>query len=118
HHRRQPGGDDGERGGDRDAGRGDAARVADPAPGRTRPCTDRPQRLPRPAGPVARDRFTPAMADVWAVADLAISRSGASSCAELTACGVPSLLMPYPYHKDMHQRVNAEQLADTGAAVL
>lgn len=62
--------------------------------------------------------FTPAMADVWAVADLAISRSGASSCAELTACGVPSLLMPYPYHKDMHQRLNAKVLADVGAAVL
>jgi UDP-N-acetylglucosamine--N-acetylmuramyl-(pentapeptide) pyrophosphoryl-undecaprenol N-acetylglucosamine transferase len=62
--------------------------------------------------------FTPDMADVWAVSDLAISRSGASSCAELTACGVPSVLMPYPYHKDMHQRVNAEQLADAGAAVL
>jgi UDP-N-acetylglucosamine--N-acetylmuramyl-(pentapeptide) pyrophosphoryl-undecaprenol N-acetylglucosamine transferase len=62
--------------------------------------------------------FTPGMADVWAVADLCISRSGASSCAELTACGVPSLLMPYPYHKDMHQRANAKVLADAGAAVL
>ena len=62
--------------------------------------------------------FTPAMADVWAVADLCISRSGASSCAELTACGVPSLLMPYPYHKDMHQRANAKVLADAGAAIL
>jgi UDP-N-acetylglucosamine--N-acetylmuramyl-(pentapeptide) pyrophosphoryl-undecaprenol N-acetylglucosamine transferase len=62
--------------------------------------------------------FTPNMADVWAVADLAISRSGASSCAELTACGVPSILMPYPYHKDMHQRANAKVLADAGAAIL
>jgi UDP-N-acetylglucosamine--N-acetylmuramyl-(pentapeptide) pyrophosphoryl-undecaprenol N-acetylglucosamine transferase len=61
--------------------------------------------------------FTPAMADVWAVADLAISRSGASSCAELTACGVPSVLMPYPFHRDMHQRLNAQVLADAGAAV-
>ena len=62
--------------------------------------------------------FTPAMADVWAVADVCISRSGASSCAELTACGVPSLLMPYPFHKDMHQRANAKVLADAGAAIL
>ena len=62
--------------------------------------------------------FTPAMADVWAVADLCVSRSGASSCAELTACGVPSILMPYPFHKDMHQRANAKVLADAGAAVL
>jgi UDP-N-acetylglucosamine--N-acetylmuramyl-(pentapeptide) pyrophosphoryl-undecaprenol N-acetylglucosamine transferase len=62
--------------------------------------------------------FTPAMADVWAVADLAISRSGASSCAELTACGIPSILMPYPFHKDLHQRANAKILADAGAAVL
>jgi UDP-N-acetylglucosamine--N-acetylmuramyl-(pentapeptide) pyrophosphoryl-undecaprenol N-acetylglucosamine transferase len=62
--------------------------------------------------------FTPAMADVWAVADLAICRAGASSCAELTACGVASILMPYPYHKDMHQRANAKVLADSGAAVL
>ena len=62
--------------------------------------------------------FTPAMADVWAVADLVISRSGASSCAELTACGVPSILMPYPFHKDLHQRANAKVLADAGAAVL
>ncbi len=62
--------------------------------------------------------FTPAMADVWAVADIAISRSGASSCAELTACGVPSILLPYPYHKDMHQRANAQVLADAGAAIL
>lgn len=62
--------------------------------------------------------FTPAMSDVWAATDLAISRSGASSCAELTACGIPSVLMPYPYHKDMHQKVNAEQLVSAGGAVL
>ncbi len=62
--------------------------------------------------------FTPDMADVWSMADLAVSRSGASSCAELTACGVPSILMPYPFHKDLHQRANAKVLAEAGAAVL
>ena len=62
--------------------------------------------------------FTPDMADIWAVTDVAISRAGASSCAELTACGVPSILMPYPFHKDLHQRANAQALADAGAAIL
>jgi UDP-N-acetylglucosamine--N-acetylmuramyl-(pentapeptide) pyrophosphoryl-undecaprenol N-acetylglucosamine transferase len=62
--------------------------------------------------------FTPAMADVWAVADLAIARSGASTCAELTTCGVPSILMPYPFHKDMHQRANAKVLENANAAMI
>jgi UDP-N-acetylglucosamine--N-acetylmuramyl-(pentapeptide) pyrophosphoryl-undecaprenol N-acetylglucosamine transferase len=62
--------------------------------------------------------FTPAMADVWAVAELCVSRAGASSCAEMTACGVPSVLLPYPFHRDMHQRANGQVLADAGAAVL
>ncbi|MEM8873052.1 MAG: UDP-N-acetylglucosamine--N-acetylmuramyl-(pentapeptide) pyrophosphoryl-undecaprenol N-acetylglucosamine transferase [Planctomycetota bacterium] len=68
--------------------------------------------------PVRVVDFTPGMADVWSVADLAISRSGASSLAELTTLGVPSVLMPYPFHKDKHQTSNAKVLADAGAAVL
>jgi UDP-N-acetylglucosamine--N-acetylmuramyl-(pentapeptide) pyrophosphoryl-undecaprenol N-acetylglucosamine transferase len=62
--------------------------------------------------------FTPAMADVWAATDLVVSRAGASTCAELTTCGVPAILMPYPFHKDQHQRLNAKVLQDNGAAVL
>ena len=62
--------------------------------------------------------FTPNMADVWAVADVAVSRSGASSCHELLACGVPSVLMPYPFHKDRHQHANAAELEKVGAAVV
>lgn len=58
------------------------------------------------------------MASVWAVADLAIARAGASTCAELLACGVPSILLPYPYHRDQHQRHNAEELVQAEAAVL
>ena len=58
------------------------------------------------------------MASLWAVTDLAIARAGASTCAELTACGVPSILLPYPFHKDMHQRANALELVKAGAAVV
>jgi UDP-N-acetylglucosamine--N-acetylmuramyl-(pentapeptide) pyrophosphoryl-undecaprenol N-acetylglucosamine transferase len=58
------------------------------------------------------------MASVWAIADLAIGRAGASTCAELTACGVPSILMPYPFHKDMHQKANAMELMKAGAATI
>lgn len=62
--------------------------------------------------------FTPAMADVYAVADLMVSRSGGSTCAEIAACGIPSILLPYPFHKDMHQRANARELQTAGAAAL
>lgn len=62
--------------------------------------------------------FTADMHKVWAVADLTISRAGASSCAELTACGIPSILMPYPFHKDMHQLANAKVLEAGGAAYI
>ena len=58
------------------------------------------------------------MADVWAVADLAVCRSGASTCAELTTCGVPAVLVPYPYHKDQQQKLNAQVLQEAGAAVM
>jgi UDP-N-acetylglucosamine--N-acetylmuramyl-(pentapeptide) pyrophosphoryl-undecaprenol N-acetylglucosamine transferase len=58
------------------------------------------------------------MASVWAVADGAIGRAGASTCAELTACGVPSILIPYPFHKDLHQKANAMELVRAGAALI
>ena len=62
--------------------------------------------------------FTERMPEAMAVADLVISRAGASSLAEITAAGCPSILMPYPYHRDQHQRSNALVLADAGAAIL
>lgn len=49
-------------------------------------------------------------------ADLVVSRAGATTLAELTACGRPAVLVPLPTATDDHQRKNAEALAATGAA--
>lgn len=49
-------------------------------------------------------------------ADLVLSRSGASTVAELAAAGKPALLIPFPQAADDHQRHNAEVMAGAGAA--
>ncbi len=49
-------------------------------------------------------------------ATLAVSRSGASSLAELAALRVPAVLIPYPVAADDHQRHNARAFVETGAA--
>lgn len=51
-----------------------------------------------------------------AAADLAVFRAGAIGIAELTARGIPSVLVPYPYAAANHQECNARAIADAGAA--
>ncbi len=60
--------------------------------------------------------FIDDMAAAYAWADLVICRSGASTVSELAAVGLPSILIPYPYHKDQQQLLNAQWLAESGAA--
>lgn len=59
-----------------------------------------------------------AMEDAYAITDLALCRSGGSSLAELTALGIPSILVPYPHAVDDHQHYNALELVKSGAAWL
>jgi UDP-N-acetylglucosamine--N-acetylmuramyl-(pentapeptide) pyrophosphoryl-undecaprenol N-acetylglucosamine transferase len=51
-----------------------------------------------------------------AVADLAVARAGANTIHELAACGIPSILVPYPHATDDHQAANARELERAGAA--
>ena len=62
--------------------------------------------------------FAERMDLVYAAADVAIARAGALTLAELAACGVPSVLIPYPYAAGDHQRKNAEASVHSGAAVM
>jgi UDP-N-acetylglucosamine--N-acetylmuramyl-(pentapeptide) pyrophosphoryl-undecaprenol N-acetylglucosamine transferase len=56
------------------------------------------------------------MAGAYAAADLVVSRSGATTVAELAVCGKPAVLIPYPFAADNHQEYNARTLAGRGNA--
>jgi len=58
------------------------------------------------------------MAEAWAWADFAICRAGALTVAELSAAGVPAILVPFPAAVDDHQTANARFLVDAGAGWL
>ena len=60
--------------------------------------------------------FIDNMAEAYEWADVVLSRAGASTLAELTAIGMPAILVPYPFAADDHQAVNAGQMAAAGAA--
>jgi UDP-N-acetylglucosamine--N-acetylmuramyl-(pentapeptide) pyrophosphoryl-undecaprenol N-acetylglucosamine transferase len=70
-----------------------------------------------------RDRYAPVsfltdrMGDALVASDLVLGRAGSSTCAEVAAVGVASILVPYP-HAAGHQLANAAWLADQGAALL
>ena len=62
--------------------------------------------------------FLDDMPDCFARANLVMARSGASSVAELAAAGKPALLVPFAAAADDHQKRNAEEMVNAGAAVM
>lgn len=71
------------------------------------------------AGVKARvEEYCDRMGELYAATDLAVCRAGGTTIAELTAVGVPAVLVPYPHAAEDHQRANARALAARGAAVV
>ncbi|MBK7143145.1 MAG: undecaprenyldiphospho-muramoylpentapeptide beta-N-acetylglucosaminyltransferase [bacterium] len=62
--------------------------------------------------------FESRMELVYAAADVAIARAGAITLAEIEACAIPSVLIPYPHAAGDHQRKNAEEFARQGYATV
>jgi UDP-N-acetylglucosamine--N-acetylmuramyl-(pentapeptide) pyrophosphoryl-undecaprenol N-acetylglucosamine transferase len=62
--------------------------------------------------------FANNMQDVYAAADIVIARAGALTLAELIKCGLPSILIPFPFAAGEHQKKNAESLSLRNAAVV
>jgi len=58
------------------------------------------------------------MALAYAAADVAVCRAGASTLAELALCGVPSILIPFPFATANHQAFNAVAVQAAGAAMM
>ena len=75
--------------------------------------------VPVPGGLVYDQvRFEDRMDRLYAAADIALQRAGASTVAELAVAGMPSILVPLPGAPGDHQSANAQRLGDAGAAVV
>lgn len=63
-------------------------------------------------------RFIDRMDLAYAAADVALCRAGATTLAELTRAGLPSVLVPYPHAAADHQTANARTMVAGGASVM
>lgn len=69
------------------------------------------------AGQVVVVPYLSPIANAYAAADLAVTRAGAMTCAELTAWGIPAVMVPLPSAAADHQTTNARALEAAGCAI-
>lgn len=62
--------------------------------------------------------FSRQMSEIYSCADLVIARAGGITIAELTALGIPAVLIPYPHAAENHQYLNAREFANYGAGLM
>lgn len=86
--------------------------VTGPAYGEVSPRSDASDLL------VRTEPYVERMVEAYAAADLAVCRGGATTVAELTAVGLPSIIVPYPHHRDRQQERHGRVLEAAGAAVV
>lgn len=67
---------------------------------------------------ISNHEFIEDMASAYAAADFVLCRSGATTLAEIAICGLPAILVPYPYSAGGHQEFNAKARETTGAAIM
>jgi UDP-N-acetylglucosamine--N-acetylmuramyl-(pentapeptide) pyrophosphoryl-undecaprenol N-acetylglucosamine transferase len=62
--------------------------------------------------------FVDDMVEAYAIADVALCRGGATTVAELGVVGLPSVVVPYPHHRDRQQELHGRVLERAGAALV
>ncbi|MCZ6775967.1 MAG: undecaprenyldiphospho-muramoylpentapeptide beta-N-acetylglucosaminyltransferase [Ignavibacteria bacterium] len=75
-------------------------------------------RAEKERGAIKVFKFIERMEYAYSACDLALCRAGATTVAELTRAGVPSVLIPYPYATADHQTENAKAMVDSGTAIM
>lgn len=63
------------------------------------------------------EQYNHQIEQVYEWADIVIARSGAMTLTELAVFGLPAFLLPYPFAKDDHQKINAMYYIENGAAL-